>query len=254
MSPFEIALIVIGIVCIIISCFVIEQKKETVVETEIGSITEQLLYSQISEANEKISSQMSQLKDDIYENSKEEMNQLSNEKILAVHEYSEQVLADIRKGHEEVMFLYQMLTEKEEELKTSLQEMQQTKRELEKLCSITDEVTPEIGQKVKTLVPPKKEKNAKKAAANTSNGKKQGHPSQQVESKLEEKNLQENPEMGQESHYTKTLQEIESQEFSSHIDEILTLSDQGYSVIEISKRLSLGQGEVKLVLDYNKKK
>ena len=207
MSPFEIALIVIGIVCIVVSCFVIEQKKEDVVETELGSITEQLLYSQLSEANEKITTNVSQLKEDIIENSREEMNQLSNEKILAVHEYSEQVLGDIRKSHEEVMFLYQMLTEKEEELKKSLQEMQQTKREIERYCSIIDdEVTPELEQKVKAFIHPKKEETAKQEATNTSKGKKKVHSSQQAKSNSEAKNQQESTEMNRENDYSKTLQ------------------------------------------------
>ena len=237
MSPFEIILIIIGIVCIVVSCFLVEQKKEDIVETELGNMSEQFLYSQLSDANETISTHVTKLKEDVLDQAQEDMNRLSNQKIMAVHEYSEQVLGDIKKSHDEVMFLYQMLTDKEEELKASLEEMQHVKREVEQFCTM-------VGEGVA----------GKQAISNSSNGMIEANTSQQMDKVSKTKKQQKIADKDLENHYTKTLQEIESKEFSSHIDEILTLFDQGYSVVDISKRLGLGQGEVNLVLNYNKKK
>lgn len=244
MSPFEIALIIIGIVCIVTSCFLVDHKKEDTVETELGTVTEQILYSQLSEANDKISSHVEQLKNEMFEKTEAEMDRISNEKIMAVHEYSDQVLGDIKKNHEEVLFLYQMLTDKEDDLKKSVQQMQQTKREMERFCSMTsDEMIKAVAEienqdVTASNVGTKENKSQEKASKGKNN---------------KSKNLLEVTEIDSEHHYSKTLQDIENQEFSSHIDEIIELSNQGFSIIEISKRLGLGQGEVKLVLDYNKR-
>lgn len=227
MSPFEIALIIIGIVCIVGSCFLIDHGKEDTVDTEIGTVTEQILYQQLSEANDKISSHINQIKDEVYEKTQEDMNRISNEKMMAVHEYSDQVLNDIKKSHNEVLFLYQMLTEKEEDLKSTLTEMQRLRREMEHYCRSVDD-----GQNIDAV------------DAKSQTKEMNGHGKKAQKQKANEK---------QEQHYTKALKEIEDQEFAGHIDEIISLADQGCSVIEISKRLGLGQGEVKLVLDYNKR-
>lgn len=237
MSPYEITLIIIGIVCIVVSCFLVEQKKEEIVETELGNMSERLLYSQLSDANETISTHVTQLKENVFVQTQEELNRLSNEKIMAVHEYSEQVLGDIKKSHDEVMFLYQMLTDKEEELKTSLHEMQQTKREIEQFFAMVGE-----------------DAAGKQAKSNSSSVMKKASSSQQMHQISKPKKQQESTDKDLENHYSKTLQEIETLEFSSHIDEILALFEQGYSVVDISKRLGLGQGEVNLVLNYNKRK
>lgn len=248
MSPFEIVIIVIGIICIIVSCFLVDHKKEDTVETELGTVTEQILYSQLSTANEKISEHVNQLKEDVFETTRDEMNRISNEKIMSVHEYSDQAINDIKKNHEEVLFLYQMLTDKEDELKKSLTEMQQTKSEIEKYCNAARETMTDSDAEMEVL----KVISSKSGGEETSTN--QGHSkSYQKAQNPKSKNRFEATEIDQDNHYMKALQDIEDNEFSSHIDDILELSSQGCSVIEISKRLGLGQGEVKLVLDYNKK-
>lgn len=248
MSSFEIALIIIGIICVIVSCFLVDRKKEDTVETELGTVTEQILFSQLSTANEKISDHVNQLKEDVFETTKEEMNRISNEKIMSVHEYSDQAINDIKKNHEEVLFLYQMLTDKEDELKKSLAEMQKTKSEIEKFCNVAMEKMSDSDAEIGALKPVSSKCRREKTSSNIDSSK-----SYQKGQNSKSKNLLEVTEIDQDNHYTKALQDIENKEFSSHIDEILELSNQGCSVIEISKRLGLGQGEVKLVLDYNKK-
>ena len=53
----------------------------------------------------------------------EYLSRLSNEKIMAVSEYSDQILEKINRNHEEVVFLYNMLNNKENELKETLKEI-----------------------------------------------------------------------------------------------------------------------------------
>ena len=45
------------------------------------------------------------------------LSKLSNEKIMAVSEYSDQILEKIARNHEEVVFLYNILNHKEKSLR-----------------------------------------------------------------------------------------------------------------------------------------
>ncbi len=57
-----------------------------------------------------------------------QLEKISNEKIMALNDYSETVLAEIHKNHEEVMFLYGMLNDKEEELKNTVKDIEAVKK------------------------------------------------------------------------------------------------------------------------------
>ena len=46
----------------------------------------------------------------------EQLSRMSNDKLMGMNEYSEEVLQRISKNHEEVVFLYDMLKEKEEDI------------------------------------------------------------------------------------------------------------------------------------------
>ena len=57
------------------------------------------------------------------------LERLSNEKIMAVSEYSDTVLAQIHKDHEEAMFLYDMLNNKQVALKNAMAELNRTMKD-----------------------------------------------------------------------------------------------------------------------------
>lgn len=66
----------------------------------------------------------------VYDNLEDKMSQMSNEKILGINEYSDQVLEKIEKNHEEVVFLYDMMNEKQEEIKELIHNVDTQKAEL----------------------------------------------------------------------------------------------------------------------------
>ena len=57
------------------------------------------------------------------------LERLTNEKMTAVSEYAQTVLEDIHKNHEEVMFLYDMLNNKHENLKETATEVSMAVKE-----------------------------------------------------------------------------------------------------------------------------
>lgn len=57
------------------------------------------------------------------------LERVSNEKIMAVNEYSDTVLEEINKNHKEVMFLYEMLNDKQKNLKDTVTAASEATRE-----------------------------------------------------------------------------------------------------------------------------
>ena len=62
---------------------------------------------------------------------KRNLERITNEKIMAVDEYSKTVLDAIEKNHQEVIFLYDMLNNKSVDLKNTIRKAEQTKKEVE---------------------------------------------------------------------------------------------------------------------------
>lgn len=72
--------------------------------------------------------------DEQIENVKEQteisLDKLSNQKMLEMNEYSDTILQEINRNHNEVMFLYDMLNEKKKEINNTVRDMNVTKRRL----------------------------------------------------------------------------------------------------------------------------
>lgn len=77
------------------------------------------------------------------EKTERSLERLSNEKIMAVSEYSDTVLAEIHKNHEEAMFLYDMLNNKHVNLKNTVSEVNRTVKEAEAAVKSFQTLTPE---------------------------------------------------------------------------------------------------------------
>lgn len=83
------------------------------------------------------------------EKTERSLERLTNEKIMAVNEYSDTVLAEIRKNHEEVMFLYDMLNDKHTGLKNMMAEINKTVQAAEEVKRETETAVDSF-QKLKT--------------------------------------------------------------------------------------------------------
>lgn len=75
--------------------------------------------------NEIVESECSIARDD----TERAMEKLSNEKILAINEYGKTVVEEIEKNHKEVVFLYDMLTEKSADIKNTVRKVDSIKKE-----------------------------------------------------------------------------------------------------------------------------
>lgn len=145
------------------------------------------------------------------------LERLSNEKIMAVNEYSDTVLAQIHKDHEEAMFLYDMLNNKHDSMKRTLSEVNQALSEVNRAV-----------------------KSAEETAVNLQREVTQPEVQEEAPAWQEETLPVGEPETAEDGEETEKL---------NSNDRILALYRQGKSSVDIAKTLGLGVGEVKLVID-----
>ena len=189
------------------------------------------------------------------EKTERSLERLSNEKIMAINEYSDTVLAEIHKSHEETMFLYDMLNSKHTNLKNTVSEVNRTVKEAEEVNSFqrltpgpdarpkseTAETAEERSQKPAAAAGEQKRKPAVAAAAGEQT------PKAAFVRAAEEQMAREIRETGAEPSQTGgDRQEKESRTNSNA--RILALYGEGKNDVQIARELGLGVGEVKLVI------
>ena len=138
----EVVLIMVAITIIVVS-FLIADKKESVTEQISGEDIKNLASDIIKE---EIQSQLSELSDDVLENAEAKLDKLANQKIMAVGNYSEDVLKNIEDNHNEVMFLYNMLNDKETTLKNTVRDIEAVKVSVKQMSD-----TVQSGKEIKKI-------------------------------------------------------------------------------------------------------
>ena len=136
MNWLEVALIVFGVGAFAGS-FLIKGKSEE--EDEGQQIDVELIrsviYKEMGDAKERVAEVVDETLEYAVEKTERASERISNEKIMAISEYSETVLADINKSHQEVMFLYDMLNDKHNNLKETVKHVDKTAREAEEAAN-----------------------------------------------------------------------------------------------------------------------
>lgn len=213
MTTLEIILLIISLIFIIVSFLISERligKKESSLDKE--DIRE-LVSKEIETMKSRMDTNLEEAVDSTLDRTYRDLEKVSNEKIMAVSEYSESVLGEIQKNHKEVIFLYNMLNDKEEKLKETVIKAQKIKTEVKSLIK-------EAEKKV-SINESKEELDNKKQEAAYKNdlGKGPG------------------------------LKKATDVKVTNNNQEIIDLFEQGISKTDIAKKLGLGLGEVRLVLD-----
>ncbi|MCI5603495.1 MAG: DUF6115 domain-containing protein [Lachnospiraceae bacterium] len=270
MAGMEIFLIIVGVTAIIGSFVFAKtlEKNDNTNENNSG-VTEAMLEEQVSKAVDHIL-------DDRIEETEAKMDKLSSEKIMAVGDYSDNVLKEIDKNHDEVMFLYSMLNEKEKEVKNAVKDVENIKRsinviannentgksnELETFANnqINDNIkntkvskkTVSDASDMKEDVKNLKVKESEKIPENNVSVKDNSNSNLTVSSAKDnrDKNLNSNT-----SKKNKGVAIAHKDVKKNNNNKILELYSKGMSNIDIAKELNLGMGEVRLVIDLYKNK
>ena len=128
MTGVEITLILVGIIFVLVSFFVQEKLTPKDVQ-EITRLSEKelkiIVERELKNANDKVEDAIDAVVEQSQENAKRLMEKETNEKIMAINEYSNTVIESMNKTHNEILFLYNMLNDKHTELTGLASQLQQ---------------------------------------------------------------------------------------------------------------------------------
>lgn len=253
----EILLILLGILAFVGSFLIPENfagknsKEVKIPEEKIKELIEREVKQAAFQIEEKTDETISAAA----EKTERYMERLSNEKIMAIQEYSDTVLSQINKNHEEAVFLYDMLNNKHTQVKntaaeinTKVQDIEHTiqeqlseipmenssvteaKKDISEINTDAVLVEEEIVLKEEKVIP-KRPAPKKKSPAKKSPIKKDA-----ADDKTTEIEIQFEP----------------NYDIGSDKGKILELHKEGKSNMAIAQSLGLGIGEVKLIIDLFK--
>ena len=215
MGAMEVFLIITAVIVIAVSFCIKEKSDKNEDEKksgqdEVKAVTQEMI-------KEEIQNQLAMISDDMLENTEAKLDKIANQKIMAVGNYSEDVLKNIEENRNEVMFLYNMLNDKETTLKNTVRDIEAVKVSVRKMA---DNVENDVQGWENEIKLSQEEETV---------------PAEDKKEQPSQENVLE-------------MEDAEEEDQRSNKEKILELYRQGKSNIEIAKQLNLGVGEVNLVL------
>lgn len=281
MTAFEVVLLLCGIICVAVSFIMGDSKKKNTDDKDYdANLTE--------EQKEDIRRQVTDIIDEEMLNASEKtevsLDKISNTKILEMNEYADNILGEINRNHNEAVFLYDMLNDKAKEVKSTVKDVNVTKKQVEKIQaevtsaaanpeddnayadksgdksqrrsehefrSMTPEIVREIDMPVTSEYDDSQENDSYgTGGADINDGMDMVSPQELMAvSQMLGQDIQQN------------IQTVSAQDNGMHDngthglnrnDEILSMYESGMDSRQIAKELNLGIGEVRLVIDLYK--
>lgn len=222
MDIMEIILLIVGGVIFVLSFFIPDKKGASAGGLGPDDISA-LMDRELAAVRGRLDEAVEEAVSDATEKTERSLGRITNEKIMAVNEYSDTVLTEIRKSHEEVMFLYDMLNNKHTSLKNTAAELNRAVKE------------------------------AQGAAAALERQKAAGEDADLAPETLAEQGMAAPEPEAAVTEETAAAAgfhgDAESGDYVSNKEKIRSLHRQGKSPADIARELELGVGEVKLVID-----
>ncbi|MEE0056959.1 MAG: DUF6115 domain-containing protein [[Bacteroides] pectinophilus] len=285
MTAFEVVLLLCGIICVAVSFIMGDSKKKNTDDKDYdANLTE--------EQKEDIRRQVTDIIDEEMLNASEKtevsLDKISNTKILEMNEYADNILGEINRNHNEAVFLYDMLNDKAKEVKSTVKDVNVTKKQVEKIQaevtsaaanpeednayadksgdksqrrsehefrSMTPEIVREIDMPVTSEYDDSQENDSYgTGGADINDGMDMVSPQELMAvSQMLGQDMQQNIQQN--------IQTVSAQDNGMHDngthglnrnDEILSMYESGMDSRQIAKELNLGIGEVRLVIDLYK--
>ena len=271
MNITELILLIFGGIVFTVSFFLPsggKKEKDGISKADEEEIKE-IIGREVEEAKTQISDIVDETITYSMEKTERSMERLTNEKIMAVNEYSDTVLEQINKNHKEAVFLYDMLNDKHENLKSTVSEavktaseVKQTVKDAEVTAREAKEQAVEIKEQIPAPVPEKEFVPIQVPRVEVTDGS----ATAEIEKEPEKPKRKKTRKVKTEASASKEeAVDPEKTEKASKVDlsmaapgktggrnsneRILELHKAGKSNMAIAKELGLGIGEVKLVID-----
>lgn len=139
MNWMEVALLILGIGAFIASFVIPEKKKGQNTQQIDAEIIRSMIEKELETAKNRVTEVVDETLDYAVEKTERASERISNEKIMAISEYSDTVMEDLNKTHQEVMFLYDMLNDKHKNLKETVKKVDQQTKEAEEKANLMRE-------------------------------------------------------------------------------------------------------------------
>lgn len=132
----EIILIILGVVIFVASFFITEKMSQKdleqitlMSEADLKSISEK----QVKEVKVQVMNSVEEIIEESLEITKRGLERETNKKIMAVSEYSDTVMEEMNKTHNEIMFLYSMLNDKQTETAGMISDLQKLTKQIREM-------------------------------------------------------------------------------------------------------------------------
>ncbi len=224
MIAMEVILLIAGFICVCVSFFIGKKKNGESDDKGPESYSRQIWSDNDDEVvKNRIDDIVNERLADVIDSADELLNRKSNEKLLEFEEYASQVLERVEKNQEEVVFMYNMLLEKENDVKPIV--AAKGTNSGVKNIAIGTNVSQKMSESQRMNGAEKKKKEEKE----------EGLSKEQIQA-LERIGNSKNKD-------NKNMRPVDK--------EIIKMYKEGKSVVEISKALGIGQGEVRLIISVH---
>ena len=277
----EIVLIVAGFAAIILGYLLpagkdLDEEDKMLMERQIR----ELVRREVEGQKENIENMVDDTIDYSLDRTERAMERLSNEKISAIGEYSDTVINDIHKNHDEVMFMYDMLNDKHKNLTSVVSEVTKKADEAKKVVKEVEEKiekpivkAPEVPV-VRTVEPSAADKELtmklEQIAAKVISPEEASNlhivgntPVKEEDKKPVQEQQPANAKVvpiteavrveARSTNPDKNMKELTATDPISQNRQIIEMHKAGKSNMVIARELGLGIGEVKLVIDLSNK-
>ena len=260
-------------------------EKEKIAEEIRGrALSEDSVKKVMTRVEKGFSEKLSAISEDKLGGFADKMSEIANDKMLAINDMSGQLMEKIEQNHKEVIFLYDMLNEKSDYLKDFSAKIDglrhELEREEERIKALNNDLddkmikVKEVRQTViaKPVAPVEvKQEKSRRVPTGIEQAKAAIKPAEvpaQAKNLVKmKKEVEDNPsdindifdtderDIFKDAEVPEITEEIDEIDLSPELteelstnDKILKMHSEGKSVMEISKELGMGQGEVQLIL------
>lgn len=270
MGVFQIILLILGVAIFVVSFFLpggSDRNSEDIKKEEkrIRDKIDEEFKLRLSTLSSQVEEIVDEKSEDAIAKTERGLERVTNDKIMSVSEYGQTVLEDIKKSHDEVVFLYSMVNDKQEEIKGSIATLDQVNKEAKQTASKLNEQEKSYEDFSSIDSFENEDTNAPEVDLSDVSellerfSKEESQKKQALEDELKEKENAGNTK-GKKSLVNKKdsfekkkrngkLPELSNISGGNSNEMILKLHEEGKSNVAIAKELGLGVGEVKLVID-----
>ncbi|MBP9996755.1 MAG: hypothetical protein KBT19_05695 [Lachnospiraceae bacterium] len=277
MTVAEIIILIVGAIVFTASFFIPDKGDNAGSGTVSGGMEERAVKELVEKEIDKYRISLEEATQESIDDKKDMleryMDRLANEKMMAVNEYSDTVLAQIKKDHEEAVFLYDMIDSKHTQVKNTTAEINQTIKSVKQLQSETENAAAKSASKTTEEVKEVKTKKKTDDVATFETSESTFEPLNVTKVEVEQKKAPKSTTKKSAAKKAKDTANTSTEKSDSAVvvdnasngevelmfdsdnngannnDRILALHKEGKSNMAIAKELGLGIGEVKLVID-----